>query len=255
MRRTFGMSYKEREAHRLARKSQIANEKQAKADTLTRLMDFVLTIEDAFKPEADRLFAQVVDGWKKSHKLVMENLMPSTPGRVNYSNTYNKVRTVITGRDFDADPIPEFTGSKYVNHYSSRYSDAYVTYVNQTERPRELKKSFDTTQHAFIITRNLYDNAKLLAHAEKEAADIVESNKAKLLNAVAQYLGEFQTVEVKGKDFVKAHAKGFQGEFYIITDKGPRLFECRAITASGPIVSFHWRFIAHVKAWSGKGVK
>lgn len=230
---TYGMSYKEREAYRLSRKFQIANEKTAKQDTLARFMDTVIAIEDAFKPEADRLFARIVQSWKEARQYVIKN-----------GSTYNAVRTAYTGYDVDANPIPYFTGRQYIGR---NYTPEYEEYNQKMESQREANRKFTGTMYDTIITRKLYEAPALIAFAEKQAAEVVEANKIKLLDGVARYLYPYQTVEVKSTDFVKAGVKGFQGEFTLITDKGMRLFTCKAITAEGPIVSFHWRYIIHVK--------
>lgn len=242
-RRNYGMNYQQRQEYRAQRSAQIARGKNAKVATLDRLKETVIIIEDAFKPEADRLYKYVVSTWVSAHAFVMES-----------GQTYNSVRTALTGRDFEANPIPEFRGTTYVSR-NGKYTDAYARHLREIQAPLAVLKMFDATQQAFIITHRLFDLHKLTVHAEKDAAEIVEANKAKLLNAVATYLAEFETVTVTNKDFVKASIKGFQGDFYITTDKGPRLFTCKAITAEGPVISFHWRFIAHVKEVTAKKKK
>lgn len=241
---TEGMNYYQRRAYAAARKDQIAAGKQAKVNTLARLQEAVYQIEMAFKPEADKLFAQIVASWKAAYDTVRKY-----GGNLNdRATTRNKVRTAITGRDFEAEPIPEFKGNKYSNGQGfGEWTSEYKKYVVDQAGPKALESSFIETKEAYLIDYSILRESSLMEHAEKEAAKIVEANKYKLLDSVARYLGEFETVTVTNKDFVKASIKGFQGDFYITTDKGPRLFTCKAITAEGPIVSFHWRFIAHVK--------
>lgn len=232
---TYGMNWKERQEYRVKRSAQIANEKTAKQDTLSRLMDMIIAIEDAFKPEADQLFAKVVKSFTTAHAYVMD-----------HGQTYNAVRTAYTGFDIDANRIPMFTGRKYVAGTFSKYTPEYEAYKKLEDFQSNIQAKFTGTTAATICVRKLYDLADLIPFAEKEAAEIVAANKAKLLQGVARYMGGYQTVEVKDH-FVKQGVKGFQGEFTLITDKGPRLFTCKAITAEGPIVSFHWRYIIHVK--------
>lgn len=233
---TYGMSWKDRETYRLNRKASIANEKGEKAATIARLMDMVIEIEDAIKPEADRLFANVVAAWKKAHAFVLAN-----------GKTWNAVRTAKTGVDIEAEmakigPAP----LKYARGSYNTWSPEYVAYKEAMKPIEQANAWFNNTLEKDVVAKELYNPSNLLAHAEKEARYIVEANKAKLLDGIARYMGEYQTATVNRKD-VKLGAKGFQGEFNLTTDKGPRLFTCKAITAEGPIVSFHWRYIIHVK--------
>lgn len=92
----------------------------------------------------------------------------------------------------------------------------------------------------------LYSAKGVYNHATKDADEIVEANKFKLLDGVARYMQDYQTAEVK-EHFITRSVKGFQGEFILTTNKGTRILTARAITVQGPIVSFHWRYIIHVK--------
>lgn len=239
--RTYNMSYRDRQAYAAKRKAQIANDKQAKVDTLDRLKETVRVIEEAFQPEADRLFKNVVAAWTHAWKNVYQY-----GGKLNdMRTTYNAVRTGMLGRDFEATPIPVFKGVKYTDR--GLRSKAYLDYKEQVEPLEALMASFDPSMEATIIRGSYYSKTRFDEFANSEATKEVEANKAKLLSGVARYLAEFKTVTVTGKESVKASVKGFQGVFYLWTDKGPKLFDCKAITAEGPIVSFHWRFIIHVK--------
>lgn len=232
---TAHMNYKEREAYRLKRKDQIANEKSAKEETLNRLADINIAIEDAFKPEADRLFDQIVTAYRKAYLYV----------RVN-GETYNAVRTAYTGYDIDANPIPYFNGRRYIGSSQGQYTPEYLEHKKKADFQSGINAQFGGTMMATICMRSLDTLEKLLSYAEKEATETVAANKYKLLDGVARYMGEYQTAQVV-EHFVRQGVKGFQGDFTLNTDKGRRLFTCKAITAEGPIVSFHWRFIIHVK--------
>lgn len=231
---TYGMTFKERNDYRLSRKKAIANEKDAKAATISRLMDMVIAVEDAIKPEADRLFAQVVAAWKKAHAFVMAN-----------GQTWNAVQTAYTGFDCEANKLPDQPYPQYVRG-TGQYTEAYKAWLTLKEPHTRSYEEFSGTLEREIVSRQCYDKAELLILAEARAARVVEDNKVKLLDGVARYMGEYQTAKVV-RHIVGPGAKGFEGRFNLVTDKGPRLFTCKAITAEGPIVSFHWRYIIHVK--------
>lgn len=232
---TQGMNWKQRQAYRLKRRLEIANEKATKEDTVNRLMEMVIAIEDAFKPEADALHAKIVASWIKAHAFVMAN-----------GKTLNEVRTAKTGFDCDANKLPQEPYPKYTNSRAD-YTEAWKVWYKLAQPHRESIEGFNNTIERDIIGNNLYDDARLLARAHSTATEIVLSNKAKLLNGVARYMRQYKTAIVDRCE-VKCGVKGFQGNFYLTTDQGPRLFTCKAITASGPIVSFHWRYIIHVKS-------
>lgn len=160
--------------------------------------------------------------------------------------TYNAVRTVYTGYDIDANPIPYFNGRRYIGSSFNQYTPEYQEYKKKINYQSGINAQFSSTMMATICRRELYTLKKACTLAEKEAADVVEANKYKLLDGVARYMGEYQTAQVI-EYFVHQGAKGFQGHFTLNTDKSRRLFTCKAITAEGPIVSFHWRYIIHVK--------
>jgi hypothetical protein len=70
----------------------------------------VIAVEDAIKPEADRLFAAVVASWKKAHAFVLAN-----------GKTWNAVRTAKTGFDCEApeNKLPNQPYPMYANRSGS----------------------------------------------------------------------------------------------------------------------------------------
>lgn len=242
--RTAHLTYAERQKYAAARKAEIANGKQAKSDTLDRLRETTRVIEEAFQPEADKLFKQIVDGWIKSFDYVIKH---GGGDRAGAQITYNRVRTVYTGRNFETNPIPSFKGQKYTGRHEVK-SEEWYQYLQQIEPLEALKQAFADTQMAFIIDHGwAYDSKAVIDYANKDAKLTVEANKYKLLDGIARYLQPYQTAEVESKEEVRAYAKGFQGEFILKTDQGRIKFTTKAITAEGPVVSFHWRYIIHVK--------
>lgn len=237
---TYGMSYKERTEYRLARKAEIANEKSAKTVAISRLTETILAIEAAFKPEADKLHKTIVDSWVAAYSFCLAN------GGFEHLNV---VRTAIVGEDLDALPKIDdcYRLPMYVNRGFREYTEGYKIWKKESDFRSELKAWFNNSKQGKIFSNKLFTTELLLAHATKEADEIIEDNKAKLIDGIARYLRFYGQVKVIGKNFVKAYAKGFQGEFDLDTEKGAIKFKCKAITAEGPIVSFHWRYIIHVK--------
>lgn len=237
---TYGMSFKERQEYRLARKAQIASEKDAKEVTISRLTATILAIEKAFKPEADKLYKSIVDSYISAYDFCLAN--------GGFENK-NSVRTAVVGVDLDALPKIDdyYVLPMYENRGFRTYTAGYLTWKTEKDRRDELKFRFNNSKKGIIFTHKLFTLELLMAFATKDADEILEANKAKLIDGVARYLRSYEQVQVASTNKVKAYAKGFQGEFKLITDKGNRLFTCKAITAEGPVVSFHWRYIIHVK--------
>lgn len=239
------MNYQERQAYRANRSTQIANEKQAVQDTITRLGEAVTAIEDAFKPEAEKLHASIIAQWNRAFKFVLAHVVDF---KLSYEERLNNVRTAKVGRDFIKDPIPGFKGEKYVNRMGyGRLTDEYAQYQDRIAPSLRMRNSFVETDEYTLLTHLIDTQVKLDKWALKNANELVEANKFKLLNGVGEYLMNFQSVKVVSKNSVKAYAKGFQGLFHLVTDKGNFTFDCKAIVAEGPIVSAHWRYIIHVK--------
>lgn len=234
----YGMSWKQRQEYRANRSTQIAAKKDAKTATLSRLANIIITIEDAFKPEADMLHAQIVKAWDKAYRFVLAN-----------GKDFNTVRTAYTG--IDVEKCPEWKGGfKNVNGRGyGEFTAEYKAHMSVTEPYDRARAKFADTKEAAICIYKIYTAQAIFDHATKDADEIVEANKFKLLDGVARYMQEYQTAEVK-ECFVTRHVKGFQGEFILTTDKGVRILSARAITAQGPVISFHWRYIIHVKTVS-----
>lgn len=104
----YGMSWKQRQEYRANRSTQIAAEKDAKKAALSRLANIIITIEDAFKPEADKLHAEIMKSWDKAYRFVLANTGVFDLG------TFNTIRTAMTG--VDVNKCPEWKGGfKNVN--------------------------------------------------------------------------------------------------------------------------------------------
>lgn len=232
MRSYNGRTYRERADHRAARKAQIAEEMAKLAATAGRLSAIIAAIETAFQAESGKLFDRIVQSWKMAHLFVMGN-----------GSTYEKVRTAYTGIDFEALPF-RFQGA--IKDADGKYTAAYVDYFDKKQQRPHAEKYFNASKEGFICIHNLRDMDKLITHAERDATAILAANKVKLLAGIAKYMQSYETATVEHY-MVHQGAKGFEGQFVLLTDKGKVLFTCKAITAQGAIVSFHWRYLIHVK--------
>lgn len=230
MRYRIGKSYKERQQQRAENAAIKIAEKDRHEATLIRLQNFVAIIEEAFKPEADRLHANVVNHWISALEFA-----------VQAGGDEKALYELINGVSFKEGVADVLYVSKTNVEDRKLYDRLVQQRSNRWER-------FSSSPAKIVIDRGLtYNAAKFTEFAEKEATDTVEFNKYKLFHNITKYLHIFETVEVLDRK-VRNSVKGFEGVFTLNTNKGKYQFKCEAIDVNGPIIRFHYRYIANLSA-------
>lgn len=219
-------SYQIRKEQRELSKTMKANETQNINNTIERLKSFIALIEEGFKEEAGRMHDSIIANWNKALATVIE-----------LDADYDKLFFKVTGHN-----------GKMPQYVSASHPDR-PAYYKAREVYEQAKKDFAASKVRVILSAKLYLSAEGAANFfERNAELAVADAKYKLIQSIAKKLGNYQTIEVITKSFVRNGVMGFQGEFKLNTDKGMIWFETKAVPAGGyNIQDFHYRYLAHIK--------
>jgi len=225
-------SYQERQATRDRNKKA----KDQLANALLTFADVAKTIEDAFQPESEKLYADEIRKWEAA-------LVKARECKGNYETLY----LLITGHPYNREPLLRFhkdhpdyaAAEKKRSEEKDRNEQVIASYEYQ------LYKTFAYGSHRGVpYTEGLEKGFK--EFAESHAFQVVEHNKTKLRAGIAKMLIEFKTCKVV-RYTLRRGMKGFEGRFLLDTDKGQFAFECFSIWVWGILVESHARYLTYVK--------